>query len=302
MIIDVDKISTNKFNEVKEKLDHDNKIFMYFVSPSGNGYKVVYRFAEAITNPNHYNDNYLHYAEMFEEEYDVDTDSSTQDVSHACFFSFDPNLYLNEDADKLEVIEAKEVIKLPKKKKSKKSKGSKSKTNGNGKKQKQKKIHLSTAVRPQEEGLRHWSLITAVGHFIAMGMDDKTIISLALALNKQNNPPKTEKEITKIVKKLIEKSEHIEGDFWTISRANIKIHTGRFIDFLSNKGFAKVYYDKSYIYVKIDGKIADEVIIPTLKIMCSNTLTPLMEIRLITKNRLEKFFLIRLINILRIVY
>ena len=111
MIIDVDKISTDKFNELKDRLDQDNKIFIYFVSPSGNGYKVVYKFAETITDPNHFNDNYLHYSEMFEKEYDVETDSSTQDVSHACFFSYDPDIYLNEDADELDVIDAVEVKK-----------------------------------------------------------------------------------------------------------------------------------------------------------------------------------------------
>ena len=34
-----------------------------------------------------------------------------QDVSHACFFRFNPNLYLNEDADQSDVSDAVEVKK-----------------------------------------------------------------------------------------------------------------------------------------------------------------------------------------------
>ncbi|MCP5064059.1 MAG: hypothetical protein GY936_16580 [Ignavibacteriae bacterium] len=240
---------------------------MYFVSPSGNGYKVVYRFSEKITDNQHYKENYIHYAEQFENDYNVDADGSTKDASHACFFSHDPNLYLNENAEMLEVLDISETTKKSKKKKIKKvkSKENSVKVNDSEPITKNDKIHLATAVKPKEEGNRHWSLITAVGHFISLGMNDKTIISLALALNNQNTPPKPKEEITKIVKKLIEKSEHLEGDFWTINRANIKIHTTKFIDFLSTKGFAKVYYDKSYIYVRVESNIADEIIITNIK-------------------------------------
>lgn len=273
MIIDVDKISEEKLKKLKQRLDQDKNIFCYFLSPSGNGYKVVYRFAEAITDPNHFNDNYLHYSEMFERKYDVETDSSTQDVSHACFFSYDPDLCLNEDAETLEVIPKKTVpneIKKNPKKKSKVKKGKK----GKGDKDR-KKIRLSTAVKPQEEGRRHWSLITAVGHFITLGLDDKTILGLALALNNQNDPPKPESEIVKDVTKLIKKSERLEGDFWTINRNHLEIYSAKYIDFLSSRGFAKVYYDKSYIYVRIEDNIADEIIIPHINDYINNYLNEL---------------------------
>ncbi len=49
MIIDLDGLSDERLKELKSILDTENKVFMYFLSPSGNGYKVVYKFQEPIT-------------------------------------------------------------------------------------------------------------------------------------------------------------------------------------------------------------------------------------------------------------
>ena len=58
-------------------------LFISYI-PSGNGYKVVYQFSEAITDSDKFSDNYKYYAQRFEEEYGIKTDH-TSDSARACF-------------------------------------------------------------------------------------------------------------------------------------------------------------------------------------------------------------------------
>ncbi|MCB0410242.1 MAG: PriCT-2 domain-containing protein, partial [Flavobacteriales bacterium] len=109
MIVDIDNLDDQQLEEVKNKLQNDNRVFIYFLSPSGNGYKVVYRFSEPITNSKKFSENYKYYAEQLSVDYGVETDK-TSDSARACFFSHDPNLYLNENAELLEVKEFIETI------------------------------------------------------------------------------------------------------------------------------------------------------------------------------------------------
>ena len=104
MIIDLDNLSETELDEVKNKLSNDQRVFIYFLSPSGNGYKVVYQFSEAITDSDKFSENYKYYAQQFEEEYGIKTDH-TSDSARAYFYSYDPDLFINENAVKLEVID-----------------------------------------------------------------------------------------------------------------------------------------------------------------------------------------------------
>ena len=104
MIVDIDNLDDHQLDEVKNKLQNDNRVFIYFLSPSGNGYKVVYRFSEPITDSKKFSENYKYYAQQLSEDYGVEADK-TSDVARACFYSHDPDLYLNEDAECLEVKE-----------------------------------------------------------------------------------------------------------------------------------------------------------------------------------------------------
>ena len=78
MIIDVDKISTDKFNELKDRLDQATK---YLYSSSLLVGMDIKLFTSSLKQSQMLitsrNNNCLHYAEMFEKEYDVETDSST---------------------------------------------------------------------------------------------------------------------------------------------------------------------------------------------------------------------------------
>jgi len=109
MIVDIDNLDDQQLAEVKNKLQNDNRVCIYFISPSGNGYKVVYRFEETITDSKKFSENYKYYAQQIGKDYGVETDK-TSDSARACFFSHDPNLYINEDAECLEVKEFVETV------------------------------------------------------------------------------------------------------------------------------------------------------------------------------------------------
>ncbi|MFZ1288895.1 MAG: DnaB-like helicase C-terminal domain-containing protein [Melioribacteraceae bacterium] len=111
MVVDLDGLSAEQMIEVKNTLENDSKVFMYFISPSGNGYKVVYKFCEPIIEDyEKYSKNYEYYVKKIWSKYVNVIDEKTKDVARACYFSYDPNLYLNENAETLIVKEFVESI------------------------------------------------------------------------------------------------------------------------------------------------------------------------------------------------
>ncbi|MFS4446718.1 BT4734/BF3469 family protein [Maribacter sp. 2307UL18-2] len=80
---------------VKEKLARSKYCLCIFISPSGNGLKMLVRIPLVIGDERYkeyYNAALLHYG-------DFRPDTSTKDISRLCFLSHDPKLYLNENAE-----------------------------------------------------------------------------------------------------------------------------------------------------------------------------------------------------------
>ena len=90
----------------KEELSKNKYVFSVFVSPSGNGLKVLVR----IPNDKENHINYFHSLEKhFNSPY---FDKATKNISRVCYESFDPLIYINEEStiwNKIEEIEYKEV-------------------------------------------------------------------------------------------------------------------------------------------------------------------------------------------------
>ncbi len=120
---------------------------------------------------------------------------------------------------------------------------------------------------PKTTGDRHNALTSIVGKLIKKGLSDDDIIHIALLVNNQNNPPKPEEDIITTVKDLLQRyNNNIEGAFWSIrGGTKVDLHTKKFIDFLVEQGFVKVFYDKAHIYVQIVNNIAEEVVVPRIK-------------------------------------
>lgn len=107
MVIDIDHCLSQGFslNNIKIKLSEDPEIRAVFISPSGDGLKVILDFDQPITDPALYSLFYKKYLFEFAKKYALENvvDFVTHDISRACFFSADRNAYINENCKPLEV-------------------------------------------------------------------------------------------------------------------------------------------------------------------------------------------------------
>jgi len=112
VVLDIDKITKEKLTESKEKLAENEFVFAAFTSPSGNGLKV---FVKVSTDKTEHKETFLKLQEYFENLLQLEIDKSGKDITRLCFFSYDPELYLNENSKEFSVIETQEQpeIKAP---------------------------------------------------------------------------------------------------------------------------------------------------------------------------------------------
>ncbi len=96
MVLDIDKLEKEKLQQCKTKIRMDDFVFASFVSPSGNGLKI---FVKVSTNAEQHKETFLDLQRYFEELLEVEIDKSGKDITRLCFFSSDPELYLNENAE-----------------------------------------------------------------------------------------------------------------------------------------------------------------------------------------------------------
>ena len=95
-ILDFDHIPQDKMDETWEKLITNEYVFSSWLSPSGHGYKALVKVLDDDSDDTH--KEYfkaLSESPLFPIEY---IDRGGNDICRACFFSSDPNLYLNENS------------------------------------------------------------------------------------------------------------------------------------------------------------------------------------------------------------
>ena len=93
MCIDLDKIPADVFASERDRLKADPHTFALFTSPSGNGLKLL---VQVPRNKDQHRDAFKSVVEYVDSPY---TDPTTSDPARACFLSWDPDLYLNKDAE-----------------------------------------------------------------------------------------------------------------------------------------------------------------------------------------------------------
>jgi hypothetical protein len=87
--------------DVREKLQKSPHVVAAFLSPSGDGLKAVFRVpADATKHEGSFRAIEKHIKELTA----VQIDKSGKDVSRLCFVSYDPDLYLNENAIEIEPL------------------------------------------------------------------------------------------------------------------------------------------------------------------------------------------------------
>lgn len=90
--LDIDKIDDD-INAIKKSISSDKHVYACFISPSGNGLKVICRI------PNNA-ENYKKYYCALLNRFNIDgSDMSTMDISRLCSESCDADIYINEDAE-----------------------------------------------------------------------------------------------------------------------------------------------------------------------------------------------------------
>lgn len=92
--LDFDGFKTKKaMAEKKAKLSKDKYVYSVFISPSGNGLKVIVKIPPEV-------DDHCDYFKALEDYYECsEFDKSCKNISRVCYESFDEELYLNENSE-----------------------------------------------------------------------------------------------------------------------------------------------------------------------------------------------------------
>ena len=101
-VIDLDNFAIHDYNidETRKKIEKDPRTLMSFISPSEDGLKVMFHLKEKCFDSGKYSLFYKCFLRAFSKTYNLEPliDFRTCDVTRACFISYDPQIYFNENA------------------------------------------------------------------------------------------------------------------------------------------------------------------------------------------------------------
>ena len=99
--IDIDKLDIDRLNQLKESICYNHYTHICFVSPSGNGLKIIVK----VNSPAHqHGEAFLQIEKYYLDNYQVQIDKSGKDINRLCFLTSDKNLFYNQES-KLFVID-----------------------------------------------------------------------------------------------------------------------------------------------------------------------------------------------------
>lgn len=99
--VDIDSIDPDKLSEYKAIINEDRHTVFSFISPSGQGIKAGIR-TETIS-PEDHKAAFLSVQNYYRQTYNIEIDPSTKDLFRLCYVSYDPDLFINDDPDVLDV-------------------------------------------------------------------------------------------------------------------------------------------------------------------------------------------------------
>lgn len=100
IVLDIDKVGEEKAEDVKQQAAKINKTYSAFISPSGEGLKILVKSNSTVYS---HEQAFNQVAGYYEKKLGVEIDKSGKDYSRLCFLSYDPDLYFNEDAKIFEI-------------------------------------------------------------------------------------------------------------------------------------------------------------------------------------------------------
>ena len=100
---DIDKIGGEKAELLREALRKEPCVFAAWISPSGDGLKLLIRVEADLGS---HAASFATAKKHFLDCYQIELDSHCKDVSRLCFVSHDPQLWINENAQVLEIADS----------------------------------------------------------------------------------------------------------------------------------------------------------------------------------------------------
>jgi len=95
IILDIDKLSKEDLQNAKHLANQSEFTYASFISPSGNGLKILVQLNSEKAN---HKEMFLLVQEYYEKVLKLAIDKSGKDLTRLCFYSYDENLYHNPDA------------------------------------------------------------------------------------------------------------------------------------------------------------------------------------------------------------
>lgn len=89
---------------LKQTISKDARVMLAFISPSGNGLKILFQLSSPMYSLKEYSNFYQIFSRSFAKQYALEkfVDFSTNDATRICFLSYDENVFYNNKATKLE--------------------------------------------------------------------------------------------------------------------------------------------------------------------------------------------------------
>lgn len=108
-VVDIDHLSDKQLvpSEVRKKLEADPRTMLCFLSPSGDGLKVLFKLSERCYDAGLYKMFYKQFVHKFSAQYGLEqvVDTRTCDVARACFLSVDSDVYFNPEPELVAIDE-----------------------------------------------------------------------------------------------------------------------------------------------------------------------------------------------------
>ena len=95
IILDIDKLTASELQNAKNLAAQSEFTYACFISPSGNGLKILVKIDKPKTE---HKETFLKVQAHYESILKLEIDKSGKDVTRLCFYSWDENLYLNDNA------------------------------------------------------------------------------------------------------------------------------------------------------------------------------------------------------------
>lgn len=106
-VLDIDHISAKgvSMDELRIRILSDQRVVLCYLSPSGDGLKVLFHLRERCYDSGLYSVFYRTFAQQFAAQYHIEQviDSRTCDVTRACFLNHDPQAHYNPLAEAVDL-------------------------------------------------------------------------------------------------------------------------------------------------------------------------------------------------------